>query len=970
MKKITFALLILLLSQWGHAQILINEFQPDNKTTVVDPLTGKYSDWVELYNAGSASVDLGGYYLTDDHTDTTQWMIPAGTVIAGGGYVVVWADGRNKGLNANFKLGKSGDVLALYSPEKTRLDMINFYEIPADNSLGRNGDGNAVWVQFGSPTPATANNAPSVKARAPEVLFSHRGGYYTEQIKVSLSCAASGTKIFFTLDGSEPTTKSSQYSGPLAVSKITVLKAISVSPDYLNSRVSTRTYFVGERVSDMAVVSIGVDPYNFFDTNNGMYSLGPNAANDDVPYRNANFWQDRELPVTFEYYVGGKQKVEVNACIKIFGGWSRRFDQRSFSINCNKNYGDERMRYKLFPDKENEVYKQIVMRNSGSDVSSVRYRDMMIHSLLKGKMDIDHQDGVPAIVYINGKYWGIMNLREKVQERFIQDNYGIDDAEVDLIANYERTTQNGESTYHFDKLISYINSTSLSSATNYETMTKLMDVDEYMNYVIAQIFVANHDWPGYNIKYWREKGANRKWRWILYDTDQAFAYYEACMQDRNSLVDATATGAEASSWPNPESSTLILRKLLENQSFKNQFIQRFAAHLNSTFAPTRVTGIISDYEAAYSSEKPHHLQRWGQNDSAWNAEYVAMIAFAEERPDYMRQFIQDRFLLKGMSSLTIKTKNSAYPRYTVNSVALYGQDITGKYFNNVPFKVDAYSEGQRFLRWEDEAGTLLSTDASLPVTLTGAKTIVAVYREHSLFDNIYINEFMAVNTSGLTDEEGEHEDWIEIFNGNDVAVDLAGFHITDNLANPAGHKIPADASGKTIVPAKGYLVLWADGQPSQGPLHLDFKLSADGEQIGLSRMVDAEYIWIDSLSFGTAEANISAGRIADGGRYVGALAEATPGASNGKYVSWNETAGDESAVVVYPTDVWDVVYVSSASAEPLTVALFNLLGNKVLETTTDGAPVSAIGVSSIASGIYILRVQSGTEFQIFKLTIR
>lgn len=965
-KQLTTLFACLQVATVAQAQVVINEFQPENTATVADPLTGEYSDWVELRNTGNADADVSGYYLTDDKGDTTKWQIPAGTSIAAGGYLVVWADGRNKGLNANFKLDKTGDALALYSPAKQRLDLINFYQIPDGASLGRKDNG-TVWAQFSTPTPGTANTSVSVKSAAPEALFSKKGGSYSAAFMLELSSVIAGAKIYYTIDGSVPTTSSARYTAPFTVSATAVVKTKVVHTDYLDSRISTHSYFIGEHTSTFPVVSVGVDPYDFFDPTTGMYSPGPNPGT-EIPYPNANYWQDRELPATFEYFVDGKQVVEVNAGIKIYGNWSRRFPQRSMSISCKSEYGDERMRYKFFPDKTNDVYKQLVLRNAGSDVNCIRYRDMMIHSLLKGRMDIDHQDGTPAIVYINGQYWGIMNLREKVRERFIQDNYGIDDKDVDVIANYAYEDENYKPYTEFMDFQNYIGNNDFSGASNYAELGTMMDINEYMNYVISEIFISNRDWPGYNIKYWKQKGAGHQWRWIFYDTDQSFGDYPACNQFVNTLADATAEGEAAAGWPNPEYSTLFLRKLLTNTTFKNEFIQRFAAHLNSTFSPSRVTGIISDFEKLYAPEKPYHLARWESSDRVWNAEYDTLILFANQRPDLMRGFIKRKFSLSGQSELTIKSVNCSHPEYTICQVALYGQDIKGQYFNSIPFAVKAVENGQKFVRWEDESGNMLSTDPSLSLTLTSAKTVVAVYGEQSTYDNIYINEFMAANTSGITDEAGEQEDWIEIYNGSDAAVELGGMYITDNLTQPKQHLIPAGKNGETVIPAKGYLILWADGQLSQGARHVDIKLSATGEQIGLSRMVGTEPVWVDSLTYGMMEDNISAGRTADGGTFARALASATPGASNGKVAS--DVPVHTFAVDIYPTEIRDVFYIASDAGEILNVELFSLSGNKVFTAQTGGEPVATVPVNGLTSGMYIAKVQTSAGAHTFKLSVR
>jgi len=518
-----------------NSQVVINEFQVDNSKTYEDASSNEYSDWIELFNTSNQAVDISNYYLTDDIYEVEKWTIPAGTIVEPNDYLIIWCDGKNTGLHTNFKLGKEQECVALYSGNKELVDAYNYARIPEDKSIGRSVDGAGAWVLFENPTPKMSNNGSEYEiCKAPEPIFNINGGYFASNQNVVLSSSISNAKIYYTIDGSIPTNSSARYTKPISVSKTTVLKAIVYHENYEPSRIQSNTFFINEHQSDFPVVSIGVDPYDFFDEADGIYSMG-NYASSEFPYYGANFWLGIELPATFEYYTPkGNKKVQVNAGVKIFGNWSKGQDQKSLAINCREEYGDERMRYQFFKEKDNDIYKNVVLRNAGVKANSIKYRDMMITDLVSSRMDVDYQAGTPSVVYINGKYWGILNIREKLKERYLKDNYGIEQEHVDLIANYHEVISGSMS--DFSSMQDHIVYSDMSQKDEYDLVSTWMDIDEYINYMIAQLYIANRDWPGFNIRYWSNNRTNSPWRWILYDTDQSFAQSNDSDEDYNNLL--------------------------------------------------------------------------------------------------------------------------------------------------------------------------------------------------------------------------------------------------------------------------------------------------------------------------------------------------------------------------------------------------------------------------------------------------
>jgi len=955
MKKVFLSFALLLQTIITYSNIVINEFQPSNISTITDPEYHAYSDWIEIYNNGTTAVDISGYYLTDNISDTSKWSFPLGTTINAGSYLIVWADAQyfgehTVGLHTNFKLSSKGNELGLYTSQKILVDSYKFGVISSGISVGRQLSNSQIWATYTIPTPGSQNNTTTSKTQALQAHMSIPSGFYSTVQMVSLSVPLTNATIRYTTNGTNPTNSSTVYSSPIKISRNTVLKAIVSHADYTTSRITTQSYFINERNITIPVVSIGVDSLDMFDSYYGMYSLGPNASS-GMPNYGANFWEDIELPSTFEYFVNGKQKVQVNAGISIHGGWSRRFAQRSFTINCGKAYGDERMDYKFFKSKNIDQFDKIILKNAGSDVDQLKYRDGMNSLLASSNMLVDFQGYQPSAVFINGNYWGILNVREKITEDYLKNNYGLDSSVVDLIYNYSEIYAG---TYDdFDQFYSYVENNNTQNSSVYQNIESMMDIDEFIDYEIAEIYVSNHDWPGSNIRFWKENGAGHKWRWIYYDTDQSFEYYKGADKNENTLVDATTQ--YGSGWPNPPKSTMLLRQLLLNTTFKNLFIQRFAAHMNSTFSTDSVTNLISKIEGILSSEKLPHLTRWGNDDVEWNIERDAMISFAQDRPALMQGFIKKYFSISSTNTLTLNATNNNNPRYKLSGVNLKGNNITGSYFTGIPFTLEALNEqGLTFVKWIDGAGSTVSTTNSFTVSFNSNKTYTAVYEEQLGIQNVFINEFMASNKTTIKDNANEYEDWIELYNANSYAVDLSNSYLTDDKTNPYKFLIP----NGTTIPANGYLIIWADNETFQGSLHSNFKLSTSSGFIGLSGKINSQVSWVDSLSYGLQVSDKSYGRTVDGETNLSTFAKATPGLSNDQVIIKSNIVSNKN-IFVYPTITNDVVTISQTEDQALKVTIYSILGEKV-KTVILNNKINTISLGNLVKGCYIVELENNS----------
>ena len=413
----------------------------------------------------------------------------------------------------------------------------------------------------------------------------------------------------------------------------------------------------------LPILSIAVDSVYFWDEEVGIHLVGING-NYGCDGTWSNYNQDWERPISLEYYAtNGVLGFKINAGVKIFGGCSRAHEQKSLAI-YTKKYDSETIYYQIFGDKPINEFKSFVLRNSGSDWSHTPHynnngsmmRDAMMQSLVKNRMDIDYQAYQPSIIYINGKYWGILNIREKLNGDYLAANHNIDPDNVDILKR-NITIYAGDAN-HFYSILNFIESNGVVLDSNYDHIKTQIDIDEYINYQISQIYFGNQDWPWNNIKYWRPRTNNGKWRWILYDTDSGFNLNDPNGFSHNTLEIASSWNGDPNCiflqncGENDDMEKYLFYKLLENNDFKNKFINRMAYHLNTSFKSTRVIDIVDSLSSIINQEMHKHINRWGDaiTYDSWQSNLDIIREFANQRVPEIQQHILEKFK-KGKNEL-------------------------------------------------------------------------------------------------------------------------------------------------------------------------------------------------------------------------------------------------------------------------------------------------------------------------------
>jgi hypothetical protein len=536
------------------------------------------------------------------------------------------------------------------------------------------------------------------------------------------------------------------YIPTFAVLKSTVVRARAVKAGFEPSGVVTANYFItsaGAELFTVPVVCLNLNEDDFFAYDNGIHVAGKDfddwrTANPDGNFLNSNAnytrtGEEAEIKANFSYYVNGEEKINQDAGVRINGGFSRLLPNKSLRLYSREEFGQETFNYPFFQDLDDSDFKSLILRNSGSDAYSTYFRDAFIQQMVS-HLNHDTQSYQPSVLFVNGEYWGLLNIRERYDKHYFKRVYNIGEDELDFLEYNGFLIQEGDYD-HYANMLAFIEANDLSDDSNFEYVRTLMDTENFIDFFITNIYIRNTDWPHNNIEFWRKRtpeyipgaafGHDGRWRWLLKDTDFGFGADGGSLSyQHNTLAHATSVGGDINL--NPEWSTLILRKLLENTNFKNDFINRFADLINTAFIPSRVSSLIDVMKAGIAEEIPGHGQRWASINSVeqWQAAIDVMHVFANERPLWQREHIKDKFGIGASINATLNVAPTGQGYIKINTVAINSstpgvdQDTypwTGIYFSGIPIKVKAVAApGYLFSHWSGTSNSMSEEITLLP----------------------------------------------------------------------------------------------------------------------------------------------------------------------------------------------------------------------------------------------------------------
>ena len=754
MKKLTILISLLLGWQTSQAQLVINEFMQSNIDCVMDDLNEFPDSWVELYNPGNTAVFLNKYKLGTKEDGSDAWQLPL-KEIAPKQYILVYCDKEATDLHTSFRL-ESGKGCEIYLFEgSTIIDKVkDLKKQPSPNiAYGRKTDGADEWGYQLTPSPNAANTGEICTRDhiLGEPVFSEQGRvvYGSKTITLSLSLpegSPEGAEIRYTTDGTEPTKSSTKYSKEFTISSSTVIRAKLFCDGWLSPISSVQSYIYHYRYPTIPIISIVTNDKYLNDSKIGIF------ANNNSHEKSQQ--KDWRRPINFELFDAEGQPSQLNQLCetRITGAYSREASRKSMGIYCNKRFGKKNMNYEFFPDQCPGLtnYKSIVLRNAGNDRDYIYMRDAICQRIMAENGDIDWQAWRPSVVYINGKYWGLLNIRERANENNIITHYdGLED--IDLLENGELK----EGTYdNYNYFQTFYNAHSHTLAEYAE----LMDWEEYIRITIMNQYFNNLDYPGNNNVCWRPRAEGGKWRWIAKDLDYTMGLYNG-----NAGESGGYDHKIIEQWYNPDDwnlhkganfsitwdATRLFRRLMEDEDFKREFIDRFCIYMGDFLNEKRIREVWDPMYNMIKDEWQKH--RDNIYDNPWwpiyNDELGNARRWVSKRTAEMYKQIGSYFKLGNSIKLTInKESNSDATDAGVvfNGVKLSRNVFEGNFFAGRKITLEGTApEGKTVTGWSIK--TISSSGQVTDSTTVGARCEFVMPACNSMAINAVLGEASGIN---------------------------------------------------------------------------------------------------------------------------------------------------------------------------------------------------------------------------------
>ena len=604
----------------GNSSLRITEIAVNN----LDFLDHDGDDpgYVEIYNAGKDTADLRGYSLVENLEKPRKWIIDK-LIIPPGELQVIFCSDKNittplLGLNTsekhfrthtNWKLEKEGGKVYLIDYNWGIRDSVQYPALGSGISYGIVDGGE--FMYFDIPTPEKKNTKSVSYSGFSEKPILPPAGFYTDSITINPT-EKENASLHCTFDGSVPTKESELIEEPVVIKKTTAVRCKLYEDGKISNETTTETYFIGEETTaSMPIVAISVDP-EFFEKH---YIKVSCSSPSSCPY---GLYEDVEYPVHVEYFENGSaseaKAFEIEAGISLMGGYSRMENKKSVSVTMRENYQDGRLHYPLFKTRpENKKFKAFNLRNNGNRFVSDYIEDAMGGAISEGS-GLDYQRSRQVVVFYNGKYYGIHDLRERFNRHYVETNYGIDADEVEVIKHLGReiTASGDGSTAGYEELLNFVASNDFSGANNeaYEKLRSMMNVGNFADYMALEIYSHNGDWPNNNVRAYRT--ATEPWKFMIYDLDHGYDWewvVNGFSQSTNMFKWIKQGGVSSGGCyqtPSEKCFHTLYVKLIENPDFKRLFINRSAVMLENYLNGAKVEEVVN---AMVSTIDPEEIER-------------------------------------------------------------------------------------------------------------------------------------------------------------------------------------------------------------------------------------------------------------------------------------------------------------------------------------------------------------------------
>lgn len=732
--KLNYVALTFLLGSAGvaQAQVMINEYSCSNLSTYLDNFGG-YEDWIELYNAGGTSVSLSGYHLSDNKTNVTKWTFGAVNIPANG-FVRVWASGHNvttgANLHTNFSLTQcKPDMIVLANASGTILDSLTLQRTKLGHSRGRTTNGAATWSVFLTPTPNNSNNtATANQTYVTTPAMSVGPGFYAGAQVVTLTCPDPNTTIRYTTNGSTPNGGSTAYSTPINISTTTVLRAVAFSSTANTpaSFVSSNTYFINSPHT-VNVISIFGD------------QLGTLMNGTQI-----------NPEVGVEYFDSSKTfRTEGYGQANKHGNDSWSYPQRGIDFICFDEYGyNYALQHRFFEPSSRVDFQHLIFKAAANDnypfecpaagnpnawgdptlFDGAHIRDSYVHVVAqKAGMHVDVRSWAPMIMYVNGAYWGVYDLREKVDDKDFCNYYHNASADsLQFLKNWGGITVaygGTQANNDWNTTKNYITTNNMAVQANYNHADSLLSVKSLVDYMLINSYCVTSDWLNWNSEWWRGTNASsnkKKWRYAIWDEDATFHHYINYTGIPNQNANASPCDPQTLN-PNPPDyggNIDIWNSLMANPGFQQYYILRYYDLVNSGLSCTRMTQILDSMIAVITPEMQGQITKWGGSIAAWQTNVLNLRNFIIARCDSITTQFDNCYNVTGpyVIKVNVDPPNSGTVDFSTNHLTNFVWQ--GLYPGNIDVNIsETPNPNYCFDHWEFKNHTPLPSTTSQSVTV-------------------------------------------------------------------------------------------------------------------------------------------------------------------------------------------------------------------------------------------------------------
>lgn len=734
MKRISLSFLISFLAVGlvrAEDSLCINEIMQSN----IDGLFVEHDfpdSWVEIYNPTDSCIALKGFSLGPSSDITEAYKFTTADTIRAKSYLVIYCDENKTGLHTHFRL-QSVDPgeLYLFGTDSDVIASLSYPAMPAPHiAYGRTSDGAEEWGWELSPTPGTANGGGTSDVLLPNPVFSMPGQIMNASGSLTITMPAGSypddTKIYVTTDGSEPTMESeSGTEFTYDIGQTMVIRAKLMSASALCRRSVTNSYIFHPRTVTMPIVSIVTNKDYMTGEKEGILSS-------TITDGQANYKYDWRRPMNAEYLDEESSTQWFNQVgeIGVSGNATRTFAQKSMKLFAKKRFGDKRFDGVFWKDKPKvDKVKSFIVRNGGNTSSTSRISDALSQRIFGTQLtNVDYQAFSPAIVYINGEYKGLFGLRERANEDYVEANYDIDQDSIYFATHLSFVNWSGSVAERKQSTFNEIRSLYEKSSTTYAQMAAKIDVDNFMKYMIAEMFSVNLDWPFNNVSVWRTKDYSRKWSWIFRDMDFSFTYagmyhYDTFKtllgNESNGTISSTDT--EYDYMKKSLMASRIYRKMIGFKKFRSDFIDAYATYLGDFLKPSVTRPILAELSAEIQPEVEPTFAYYQtmQSDYIIDNHYRA-LAYMDtclmRRPSVVYEDMAQFFNAYGDSLGTVIPMTVQYhaTSVTMNNVALTKGNFDGAFFSKRNLTLNSGAEG---VGWQMQTFAFDSTEMAMKALL-------------------------------------------------------------------------------------------------------------------------------------------------------------------------------------------------------------------------------------------------------------